>query len=316
MRRHLTLVIQGLVSATLLTLLFRGVDWAELRAVIARLPLSLYLGALAIAVAGQVLYAFKWFVAVRAVGIDAGFGGVLSRYVVGIFFNNFLPSTIGGDWAKVYYLGREDGYLAAVASVFIDRYLGALYLVVLAAVLMWRQPYSDPAWNAARFGLTLAAAALLVIAVVALAVPAGRTAGALADRAGLAGRLARHASEAAAHVREALRRPSVLASGAMVVLLYFLMQAVVYGYVLAALAGLQLGFVQLLTAVTAIAALSMVPIAMNGLGLREQLHVVLLAALGVPREVAFAVAVVLFSHLVLISVAGLVLWLRAWRSAS
>jgi hypothetical protein len=48
----------------------------------------------------------------------------------------------------------------------------------------------------------------------------------------------------------------------------------------------------------------------NGLGLREQLHALLLQPLGVPREAAVAISLLIFAHLLVSSLVGLVFWLR------
>jgi hypothetical protein len=53
-----------------------------------------------------------------------------------------------------------------------------------------------------------------------------------------------------------------------------------------------------------------VPISLNGLGLREQLHASLLAPLGIGLEAAVAISLLLYGHLVVISLIGLLFWLR------
>ena len=53
-----------------------------------------------------------------------------------------------------------------------------------------------------------------------------------------------------------------------------------------------------------------VPVSVNGLGIREQLHALLLQPLGIPREAAVAISLLLFGHAVLSSVFGFVLWVR------
>jgi uncharacterized membrane protein YbhN (UPF0104 family) len=70
-------------------------------------------------------------------------------------------------------------------------------------------------------------------------------------------------------------------------------------------------FGSLFLAVTAVAVLSNIPIAVNGLGVREQLHAWLLAPLGVPKEVAVAISLLLYGHLLVGSLFGLMGWLRA-----
>ena len=56
--------------------------------------------------------------------------------------------------------------------------------------------------------------------------------------------------------------------------------------------------------------LSNIPISVNGLGLREQLHAILLAPLGVPREAAVAISLLIFAHLLVSSLIGLLFWFR------
>jgi uncharacterized membrane protein YbhN (UPF0104 family) len=70
-------------------------------------------------------------------------------------------------------------------------------------------------------------------------------------------------------------------------------------------------FGSLVLAVTALAVLSNIPIAVNGLGVREQLHAWLLAPLGVPRETAVAISLLLYGHLLVGSLFGLMGWLRS-----
>ncbi len=65
-----------------------------------------------------------------------GMKRLVSLYFIGSFFNHLLPGLIGGDAVKAYYLYRDTGRgSSAVASVFMDRYIGftALMLVGLIA---------------------------------------------------------------------------------------------------------------------------------------------------------------------------------------
>ncbi len=67
--------------------------------------------------------------------------------------------------------------------------------------------------------------------------------------------------------------------------------------------------------VAATSVLSNVPVSLNGLGLREQLHVLLLAPLGVSNEMAVGISLLLFGHLVVASLVGLAFWMRTPRRA-
>jgi uncharacterized membrane protein YbhN (UPF0104 family) len=70
------------------------------------------------------------------VGIDTGLPKILAFYYLGMYFNFFLPSAIGGDVFKVYYLNKETGRLgASTASVFLDRDVGMGGLLIAATLV-------------------------------------------------------------------------------------------------------------------------------------------------------------------------------------
>lgn len=314
MRNRIAFIFQLVISLALLLLLARGVVWTEIVAAASQVPWTLFVAAFVVTAVGQALYAVKWYVALRVMDVPARFGRVLGQYVIGMFFNNFLPSTIGGDWAKVYYLGRSEGYVRVGASVFIDRYLGALFLVAFAALLLWlpENPQRG-AWQPPRMGLTGAAVALAGGGILALLIPPGRLAGRFTSSAGLIGRVCRQVSLFADHVRSTLRHPYAMVIAAVVVAAYFVLLAVVYRALIESVTGRVVGFVPVLTAVAVIAAVSMIPISVNGIGVREQMHVLLFGAVGISAEEALVVSLVVFVQLLILSAAGFLLWVRQRR---
>jgi hypothetical protein len=80
-----------------------------------------------------------------------------------------------------------------------------------------------------------------------------------------------------------LTNPGVLVKAALVVAGYFLAITSIYISFVTILEGTAPPLVMMFGVVTATSVLSNVPISLNGLGLREQLHAVLLAPLGVSR---------------------------------
>ncbi|MFT5571908.1 MAG: hypothetical protein ACI9FR_000829 [Cryomorphaceae bacterium] len=83
--------------------------------------------------------ALKWWMLIRSQKMHAGYWRVFSYYLIGQFYNLFLPTSVGGDVVRAYELGKHSGRQAdAVASVFVERYTGVLTLLALAgaAVLL------------------------------------------------------------------------------------------------------------------------------------------------------------------------------------
>ena len=101
--------MQCVVSVALLFLLFRRLDLSAMRQLYASMPLWFYFFSLGVVVAGQALYAWRWRLLLDAAGVSVSLGMCIRQYFIGIFLNNFFPSTVGGDMAKVFYLGRQHG---------------------------------------------------------------------------------------------------------------------------------------------------------------------------------------------------------------
>jgi uncharacterized protein (TIRG00374 family) len=77
----------------------------------------------------------------RVQGARLPFLYLLKNYYIGYFFSVLLPSNVGGDVVRSYYAGKRvgDQYTSAVA-VFIERFSGVLFLLILAIVTPFLQP--------------------------------------------------------------------------------------------------------------------------------------------------------------------------------
>ena len=308
-RKHVTFLLQSLISIALLVLIFRRLDLAALRQLYTTMPLWFYLLSLAVVVGGQALYAWRWRQVLSASGVPVTVATAVQQYFIGIFLNNFFPSTVGGDMAKVYYLGRHHGYRPIAASIVLDRLLSIGLLAVLATAMYWIAPDPSPQFAATRLFVTAIAACLIVGLVLA-----ARGTGGLPQRLSRFGNLAVGLAERAQRFRHdmaaAARRPQIVFQSAFVVSTYFFALTAVYRAFLSLNTAAHPAYLTLLTAVTTASLLSNIPISVNGLGLREQLHAILLQPLGVPREAAVGISLLIFAHLLVSSLVGLILWLR------
>lgn len=111
-------------------LLLRQMDW---------LP---FLVALALFLSGSFVRAYRWGVLVWALDVAASWWRLVDLYFVGTFFNQFLPTGMGGDAVKMYELAQDDHKAAAaISSVLVDRFLGlfVLFAMALLALLFGHQ---------------------------------------------------------------------------------------------------------------------------------------------------------------------------------
>ena len=91
--------------------------------------------------------------------IRVTFREALSLSLIGYFFNNFLPTTIGGDVVKAYYLSKKgDENMSSYASVLVDRLIGLLTMIFMAfaAASIAGGRVSDPMIRTSIYAITLA----------------------------------------------------------------------------------------------------------------------------------------------------------------
>ncbi|WP_426614827.1 lysylphosphatidylglycerol synthase transmembrane domain-containing protein [Bradyrhizobium sp. McL0616] len=139
MRRILLSTAKILISAALLYLVLRKVDLTEL---FSRFTVtSLFWIGLAIAVTFLQIFvgALRWREISAACGAPLELGRAMRYNVIGAFFNQTLPSAIGGDAVRLWLVARAGaGWRAATYSIFVDRAIGLVALAILiVASLPW-----------------------------------------------------------------------------------------------------------------------------------------------------------------------------------
>jgi uncharacterized membrane protein YbhN (UPF0104 family) len=122
------------VSAALLLLLVGFVDWGQLAARLRTAEPGAIAAVLALATADRLLMAWKWWLLVRSRDAGLGLGTAVRAYYVASFAGYFLPMTVGADAVRIGALAGRARTATLVASVVLERLIGALAQAVLAAV--------------------------------------------------------------------------------------------------------------------------------------------------------------------------------------
>ena len=309
----LTLVKAG-VSGVLLWLLFRRVDFARLWSIgrtasigWLALGLSLYLSMI-------LASAWRWGLLLRAQRILLPFRRLTSSFLVATFFNNFLPSNIGGDVIRIADSAPAAGSKTlATTVVLIDRGIGLLGLVLMAAIGSTAGPRliatgpgvgAGMLWAAFIGASLIAAPALLMPKVLPTLLQPLR----VLNREWVDERLARLGG-ALERFRET---PAALAgcfAGAIFV------QTVLVGFYLAIAKSMNIpiGFTALAVVVPISFIVQMLPVSMNGFGVREATFGFYFTRLGLPLESALLVSFMGAALIMLFSLSGGVTYLLRKR---
>lgn len=216
-------------------------------------------------------------------------------YLLGSFFNTFLPGLVGGDAVKIYYLYKETGKGAqALSSVFMDRYLGftAMMLLGLAAYPFGFR-YIRGSWIEWLLPLIILAFALASLIIFGLR---------LGQRIGVIGKLHDY-------FHAYRKKPAVIAKA---LLFSFILQfMIIVGiYLLAVGLGANLPLTALIIFIPIITAVATIPVSLSGIGIREAAAVFLLGTVGVEPDSATAISFAWFLMAATGGLAGLYEYFR------
>ncbi len=111
-------------------------------------PGWMVLGAVLIALSLP-LRSFRWHIVLHGVGSSIRFGRLVELYLVGSFFNAFLPSGLGGDVVRAAEAAQDVDSGVAVSTVMIDRLSGLMAMFLMALAVLPFRPEGFPSQVAA-----------------------------------------------------------------------------------------------------------------------------------------------------------------------
>ena len=299
-------------SALLVAALVWSIDWPQFIALRGKFDGGLV--ALATLLAGLAfpLQAWRWWLLLRAQGLTLSLPWAHLATWIGNFYNAFLLGGLGGDAVRAFALCRDapTRRAAGLAATFLDRVMGLIVLLSLAALTLLLK--LDAVARHAELRLLLAlCAALSVAGVVGFVFLCRQPPPWLARRLGptrtatLADILARAHSTPLA---------LALASSYAIWLLDFLSV-----WLLARSLGLPLPFIEVSLAMSVAYAATVLPVSVGGHGIREGALLAMLALLGllpddVSRQLALLLAVLVWATSVFWSLVGGAVLLLTRRS--
>ena len=280
-------ILKAGVSVGLLVWLFRQVDEARLWAAVRSASWSWLAIAALLYFAMLVVSSWRWNILLRAQGIAIRLRTLIGSFLVATFFNNFLPSNIGGDVVRVRDTsGPANSRTLAATVVLVDRGLGLLALVLVAALGATASqsaarggPPVQPwmLWAGLFLGAAVSLQALRTPALVArLAAPLRRLHAEWVDE---------RLEKLTVALGRFARAPGALASSAAGAVM---VQALLVAFYAAVAQGLHIAVApwHLAVMVPVSFIVQMIPISVNGFGVREATFVAFFALAGLPAEAA------------------------------
>lgn len=158
-----SLALRIAATAALMTIVLRGLEWHRLRELLEQCDWRWWFAGFGLALATQVVAGIRWAFLARPIGFALPLGTFVWRFFEGQFFSLCLPSSIGGDVVKAYRLSHStQGRLLAGCTVLADRLTGLSALGVLAGTAIAAQELALGTAAALGVGAILLATALAI----------------------------------------------------------------------------------------------------------------------------------------------------------
>ncbi|MGE4219086.1 MAG: lysylphosphatidylglycerol synthase transmembrane domain-containing protein [Alphaproteobacteria bacterium] len=271
-RRAILIAAKLACSALLLFWLAHGIDLSETMDRLQQARPAPIVVALIVLLAQALLGAWRWAAIVRMQGGMLDAVAALRLFLIGMFVNQTLSSTVGGDAMRVWRLRASGLPLGtALEGILLERLTGLVTLSVLAAAAL---PYASGPPALALWLLTGAGVGVALCAVLADTL-SRRLAGRIADL----GRNARHALASACAL-------PILAAALAIHLL-----GAAAAWLVAVALGIDIALLPCLLLVPPTLLLATLPISFGGWGVREGGLIATLALVGVPAADALAMSV-------------------------
>ena len=309
MKRARRIAIQIALSVVLIGAVLWQTSPRKLADAATALSVPWFVLALVINLVAVLVMTERWRVLLVARGRrEPGFGWLLETTLVSLLLGQVLPTAVGGDAVKAIDLSRRTGAPAeAVSSVLVDRILGlgALVLLAAAGAASGGAGFGGDTVLAIEIAVGLACALSLAVLFSVRARTLMRPLRPLARKLRIE-RPMRALYEGLHAYRD---YPRALAWVFVLAIVAQLLRVLTVAVLVRGM-GLDVGFGTLLLLCPVLFLVTIVPISLNGVGLREATFVVVLASVSVRREDAFVLGLAFFAVGVLTALLGAGVLLR------
>ncbi|MBI5123987.1 MAG: flippase-like domain-containing protein [Candidatus Omnitrophica bacterium] len=140
MRKAISSILRAFISIffVILLLYIMRDKYPQIIKALASTKVSIFIFSLLIFAGACAIASIRLRLIIKAQDVSVTFKEALSLTFIGYFFNNFLPTSIGGDVVKGYYLSKKsDNKAGSYASIVVDRMIGLITMIFMAFVALF-----------------------------------------------------------------------------------------------------------------------------------------------------------------------------------
>lgn len=129
---RIAVVVVGLIAGIIW--LSKEQRWENLVGIFRRMNLGIFAATLAVFIGANLIIALRWWLLLRTQSIYIDYWPAVRLHFLGLFYNNFMPSSVGGDVIRAWYVTKHtEKKFEAALSVLVDRVIGLVSTLIIAA---------------------------------------------------------------------------------------------------------------------------------------------------------------------------------------
>ncbi len=139
-KKHIKFTAKVIVSIVFITVLLLNSDIKQVYNQLRSINIFYFIICIILYLFGQIVSAYKWKLLSEAIGFKNKLKNYIDFYFIGMYFNLFLPTTIGGDVAKGYYLSKSDEKKRkspALYTILAERFTGVVIIIWMATITVF-----------------------------------------------------------------------------------------------------------------------------------------------------------------------------------
>jgi hypothetical protein len=145
MKAKIFALVKVSVTALLFFYIFRKINFQQFGATLRDARLGILIVGFLVLWVGHYICIYRWRMLMRPLMPVLSLSHLFGIYCIGLFFNLIFPTVVGGDVVKMYYAGRPSkSYAQSFAATFLDRDAGMFAMMIIACVAVLAYPIIVP----------------------------------------------------------------------------------------------------------------------------------------------------------------------------
>jgi uncharacterized protein (TIRG00374 family) len=286
----------------------KSISLASLMSKLAKLDSGMLLIGIIVGLFCVIISAYQWQCLLDGEGIHIDLRKLTNFYLVGIAFNHFLPTGMGGDVVKAYYAGKEgQNVVGSTSAVIMSRVTGffGMLCVAIPAIIIWHSIFAPSLIVPFLLSCVVMCTALCGTLLLVTLLP--RLAGKWV-KIGIVASVIKMGKT----IRTSCTRPHFIYKAVLCGIIFHLSAALNY-YCYAKMLNIPASINFYMVAIPFVSLVAFLPISLNGYGLREGALVAIFATMHAPASVVLLTALLIDVQTLLFGAIGSLIYITMGR---